>query len=93
MRFGWKLVGVIYHINILWIVNSGSTMTCSPDFNVFKRGDVLRYCSAHMGVTLALIPPVPSPMTTIAVTIPPIPAPLRKAPGKEVVTRMSSPTM
>ena len=48
-------------MNILSTVNSGSTMTYSPDFRSFTNANSLLYCSAHIGVTFALIPPVPRP--------------------------------
>ena len=86
-------IPMTYHMNSLWTVSSGATITCSPDFSVFRMGWELEYCSAHMGVTFALIPPVPKPMVIMAAINPPNPTPCVIAVGVEVVTRMRRPTM
>ena len=46
-----------------------------------------------MGVTLALMPPVPRPIVTIAAIRPPRPALLRMAAEVEVETRITRPIM
>lgn len=79
------------HMKSLCTVSSGSTITSSPDLRVLRIGWECWYCSAHMGVTLALIPPVPRPIVTIAAMRPPRPALFRIAVGVDVETRITRP--
>lgn len=69
----------------------GSTMTFSPPANVLIKAFVPVYCSAIKGLTLLLMPPVPSPMTTIARMSPGKAIPCSMAIGREVAKRTSIP--
>jgi hypothetical protein len=51
-------------------VISGSTSTLFPPFLVSTNAASLRTCSAISGLTLLLMPPVPSPITAMATTNP-----------------------
>ena len=57
------------------------------------KAPTLLYCSAHMGVTFALIPPVPSPMITMAAMSPPYAVPDCIDAGVAVATSIVNPTM
>jgi hypothetical protein len=74
-------------------VTSGSTMTLVPSLLVSTNGSVLLTCSAIRGDTLLLIPPVPSPITTMATSSPGSAAPLSMHHGRLVKNRITIPAM
>ena len=68
-------------------------MTLFPEERTLTNGFVVRTCSAIMGDTFDLIPPVPRPMMIMAAIKPGKAAPFSIDMGRDVKNKMTIPTM